>query len=1367
MAMSRPQHQRARSSIGNLGLTKAIKTSDVSGASDIIDHASPTSRPPLPKAQSSIGNPGLTKAIKASNVSGALQVIDDAPPEAKEALLAQGLSDACQQNQAVIVQELMSRGADPRKMFQKRAPPLLDAVRKDNSTIVQHLLKSDKLPRAAEIGKDASDKDRTKGEPASREDLQRAALLMAKSREVAELLINDGASLDSKKDGKTLLMEASRPFVVELLIEKNVPIDVEDESGNTALMRTVIYDDDPAKAKLLIERGNANIEGKDKVGRTILMNAIWKSRLEVIKLLISREVNVNASDDRGRDAVHHLASDPDRQYEYRPDLKAGSQQERDQLILELLTPHIEADAKDHRGRTCLHWAVSRGSSGLLRLLLRTQKFRVNAVEHKFRTPLHLAAAHGQKKCVEVLLEHGAHVNAESEGEWTPLHNACERSRDSLAIVKLLLDKGAVLDRKTRNGESPLHIAAAAGNLEVVRFFLTHKEVKRTTRDAFGNTPLLRAARSQPKVQDEKIPDDKTQDAKNRHAKTKADKKPDENNPDDNNRSDKDRNDKKPRGKGQQESSPEEKARQEKARQEKIRQEKERKREELVALFAPWNNLHALTPEAIRAAQLFNATVVDFGEKLESIGGTTVRAVSIYDLLYAKSKDDATRPKVRVTASSQEKVDFRWIHLPANNVPWCEDLFTKHFIEEKATNVSTFKALERSFNHQHRGEEPQARYMTPLCQTILQSGVSEEVEYPGDDEFEQRVLSRSSTFNEKLERTATLPESPMRTQFAHHRDYIIPQIETRTEGFGVNTADRARRHSSFNLAAAQRRGNDNEQRKFVSEDRPDAGISRRATFKEPDDDGAAVTESPTLAQDTQFKDFSMPTKLKRAETFNNRFQPGRSRTFPNTLVGDQQGFGDGSISDFYIFMPYLHFETFRERQEMFNSYSCPQCGRRPCRNIQHQSPQVNEQIQRSPSEIIQFPTSERDEALIQEHLNSSDNALHIRRTLDQSFYHHIDTEFRDRTQVIHRFQRDIERTKHEPKVLMVDQLWMWVIGKKLVVTSFPQRWRQPKKDPLNVLQSILSTVTSKNREHVQSVYDLAMIISGRCYGAYDRHGIGSEEIQFLDMFEGWIGAAMDDEIKLFKRFREDSKNASVWLREPPSNRNFAQRKKKKKKAAQEARHESEYKTIKHADDATYTSDDDFVENLLDIGRETALLEEIKDIQDELDMLSLVFERQAQVLPSIEDALVAICKQEQWPTPVIQKFGKAFQDHQKTISHPQKDIQRMERQAGRMYNSINNLLDLKQKHANAIEARYAREQTYGASRQTKTLMVFTIVTVIFLPLTFIAALFTIDIDGFPHKHGVQSLSMGFVSRYVAHTCPKAKSNMLTVFLGTSLA
>ena len=88
--------------------------------------------------------------------------------------------------------------------------------------------------------------------------------------------------------------------------------------------------------------------------------------------------------------------------------------------------------------------------------------------------------------------------------------------------------------------------------------------------------------------------------------------------------------------------------------------------------------------------------------------------------------------------------------------------------------------------------------------------------------------------------------------------------------------------------------------------------------------------------------------------------------------------------------------------------------------------------------------------------------------------------------------------------MVDQLWLWILGNDLIITCFPQRWKQPKNDPLNVLDGIIEDMNSKTRPPVKSVYDLATLITGRCSGVFDRHRLGDEDYQFLDMFESSIG-----------------------------------------------------------------------------------------------------------------------------------------------------------------------------------------------------------------------------------------------------------------------
>ena len=401
----------------------------------------------------------------------------------------------------------------------------------------------------------------------------------------------------------------------------------------------------------------------------------------------------------------------------------------------------------------------------------------------------------------------------------------------------------------------------------------------------------------------------------------------------------------------------------------------------------------------------------------------------------------------------------------------------------------------------------------------------------------------------------------------------------------------------------------------------------------------------------------------------------------------------------LFMPYLHYETHLNRKEMSSV-------------IKQATAKSNQ-----PSLALT-----KDEMLIHAYLQSTHN-LQIRRTLDQFYYHAISTDDRDEDQVVYRYTKT--RGK-EVKVFMVDQLWLWVLGDDLLVTSFPQRWDQPKNDPLNVLDGIIEDMGSKTRPIVRSIYDLATLVTGRCCGVFDRHRVGDEEYQFLDMFESSIGEVTDKETELFKKFNDASSLAALWLK---------------------SHSRSDPSIIEPGTDGNDLNSGNprFVDTLLDIGEETALLAETKDIRDELNMISLVLQQQLSILDSMTIALLAETKGRQDRQAEIKR---RFRELSKVVEMHIKDVERMDRQAEGIYGSIAHLLDLKQKHANAFEARFARDQAAFTGRQGQTIMVFTIVTVVFLPMSFIAALFTIPIRDFPHQtlDGSPSLPLSYVSKFV---------------------
>jgi hypothetical protein len=71
--------------------------------------------------------------------------------------------------------------------------------------------------------------------------------------------------------------------------------------------------------------------------------------------------------------------------------------------------------------------------------------------------------------------------------------------------------------------------------------------------------------------------------------------------------------------------------------------------------------------------------------------------------------------------------------------------------------------------------------------------------------------------------------------------------------------------------------------------------------------------------------------------------------------------------------------------------------------------------------------DREKELVDGYVGDA-HPLHIRRTLDQSHYYMLDnTRLRDRDQVVSRYGESHKTAQqHRPVVMMVDQLWLWMI-----------------------------------------------------------------------------------------------------------------------------------------------------------------------------------------------------------------------------------------------------------------------------------------------------------------------------------------------------
>jgi ankyrin repeat protein len=207
------------------------------------------------------------------------------------------------------------------------------------------------------------------------------------------------------------------------------------------------------------------IDETDGEGRTPLQLAAENGRLEVAKLLLARNANVNARIERGWKAgctPLFLAIE-------------GNHKEMIELLL------------SHGAEVDLFAALGLGDTGKVRQLLEARPELISAKGPYGKTPLHWAVVKGNAEAVAFLLLHNADVNAKLEGSYSPVQEAAERGYKE--IVGLLLDhKADVNDATGSQRLTPLHLAATKGNKDVVELLLA-RNADVNARDNQGHTPL--------------------------------------------------------------------------------------------------------------------------------------------------------------------------------------------------------------------------------------------------------------------------------------------------------------------------------------------------------------------------------------------------------------------------------------------------------------------------------------------------------------------------------------------------------------------------------------------------------------------------------------------------------------------------------------------------------------------------------------------------------------------------------------------------------------------------------------------------------------------------------------------------------------
>jgi ankyrin repeat protein len=233
---------------------------------------------------------------------------------------------------------------------------------------------------------------------------------------------------------------------------------------------TAIRDGDHVNAQAILDQG-ADVNARNEMGDTVLMQAALNADKEMMQLLLRRGANVRT---RGV-------------YDVTPLLRALHDPNKVQLLL-----HHGARIDD---RAMVLAAMIPGSRKTLELLsLRGGNVNANVGRY---TVLMAAAYSGDLDAATWLVEHGADVNARSEAGCTALNGAAVSG--NAAIVKLLLDRGADPNVRYQEPDSigdfqtPLMNAAWHGHVECLKLLLQRGADVNIQGGPFGRSPLLCAA----------------------------------------------------------------------------------------------------------------------------------------------------------------------------------------------------------------------------------------------------------------------------------------------------------------------------------------------------------------------------------------------------------------------------------------------------------------------------------------------------------------------------------------------------------------------------------------------------------------------------------------------------------------------------------------------------------------------------------------------------------------------------------------------------------------------------------------------------------------------------------------------------------
>ncbi|ETS77830.1 hypothetical protein PFICI_09892 [Pestalotiopsis fici W106-1] len=658
-----------------------------------------------------------------------------------------------------------------------------------------------------------------------------------------------------------------------------------------------------------------------------------------------------------------------------------------------------------------------------------------------------------------------------------------------------------------------------------------------------------------------------------------------------------------------------------------------------------------------------ATIVDFYERDGQID-LLRRSESVSNVIYSKAGPDnedrgpegimnkarSDLEKISAEAAREkrhEKTDLRmrWIHLPANNMEWMEDLAKRIFTDKKVPasewhSLNDF--LQRSW-HELPTDTAPARFMKPGCLKEPTQSL------PRIIEEDQRL---------GIERR---PDIDKRPKASNPEGIKEPQ--------GQQSSELQKQTKEFR--------------------------------------GQQPSESKKKPKDGRKEDYATGGKAA-----------GSSDPVHGGAVAQKTEYERVAL-----YMPYITFGL---------------CHRKPCTSsIGKEGEAPRKGIENAENDATVMVTHSKDMDQNKKNLAKYDQlietykekTIHGTRSLDQFFYNSLpDMDVRDQNQVFTRSFFKVRNGDGVPQdqqiwpYLAVDQLWLWVIDEETIITSSTHR-NDGFHDPV-VERLFIQLRQARKRKNAQpppsSVKDMSHFIVAFCvdflhslkwedFSPMEQPGnnppdkvrssdhplgknkVSSMSVQFL--YEDRVNLAATTEKDLLHRFTVKMNNFQ------------------RSKTVEQSHHEERTKIVNHHTELENATEASEVDDIYEtnkwalISLAAGLLDEVKDILDELTILKTLVTRQFNV----------------WQELVGEgSRSRSARDPAYTLH----GVQEMIEMTDRVQKSVSDILSLEQNRINT-------DQAQESARQGTILMAFTIVTVVFTPLSFLTSLFALNVTVFQHN------------------------------------